>query len=154
MTRRVPYSVDQMYAIAADVASYKEFLPLVDKSVVRNRRKVTDHKEQFDADLEVYHDKLRIAETLTSHVTTDAAHHLVRAESHQGPVKSLVSEWRITPASGGGSEIHFSVNYTLKSRTLQFLVSGMFDYLVRKIMSAFEERAKLLYGRPSSIASS
>jgi hypothetical protein len=32
----------------------------------------------------------------------------------------------------------------MASRMLQLLLSGMFDYALRKIMTAFEERAKAL----------
>ena len=42
-------------------------------------------------------------------------------------------------------DINFTVDYQLKSRTLQFVLSGMFDLAVRKVMTAFEERARVLY---------
>jgi ribosome-associated toxin RatA of RatAB toxin-antitoxin module len=42
--------------------------------------------------------------------------------------------------------VNYSVDYTLKSRTLQFLLNGMFDLAMRKIMAAFEKRAAMLYG--------
>ena len=48
----------------------------------------------------------------------------------------------IRPRSNGGCEIEFTVDYALKSRSLQFLLSGMFDLVVRKIMNAFEARAR------------
>jgi ribosome-associated toxin RatA of RatAB toxin-antitoxin module len=32
----------------------------------------------------------------------------------------------------------------MASRMLQFLLSGMFDHIMRKIMTAFEERAKAI----------
>ncbi|HUR43043.1 MAG TPA: type II toxin-antitoxin system RatA family toxin, partial [Aestuariivirga sp.] len=60
----------------------------------------------------------------------------------------LVSQWKIRRGVNGGSEIQFTVDYTLKSRSLQFLLSGMFDLIVRRVMAAFEARAKTLYGTP------
>ena len=38
VTRRVPFSADQIYSIAVDVAAYKEFLPLMTGSTVGNRK--------------------------------------------------------------------------------------------------------------------
>jgi coenzyme Q-binding protein COQ10 len=153
VARSVPYSAEQVFAIARDVARYKEFVPLVTRSVVRNARSLEDGRESFDGDLTLSHAKLRIEETMTSRVTVDPAALSVRAESNQGPVRHLVSEWRIVAAGPDRAEINFSVDYQLRSRTLQLLFSGMFDMAVRKIMNAFEERARSLYG-PSRPASS
>jgi coenzyme Q-binding protein COQ10 len=58
----------------------------------------------------------------------------------------LVSNWTIRDLPGGRSEVNYSIDYTLKSRTLQFLLGGMFDLAIRKIMAAFEKRAEKLYG--------
>ena len=76
---------------------------------------------------------------------------MVTAHSEQGAVKSLDAQWRIESAGPNICDIDFTVDYTLKSRSLQFILSGMFDFVVRKIMSSFEERARKLYGaRPAS----
>jgi coenzyme Q-binding protein COQ10 len=148
VARSVPYSAEQVFAIARDVASYREFVPLVTRSVVRNVRALEDGREAFDGDLTLAYAKLGIQETMTSRVTVDPVQLTVRAESNQGPVKHLVSEWRIVAVGPGRAEINFTVDYQMRSRTLQLVFSGMFDMAVRKIMNAFEERARSLYGPP------
>ena len=153
VSRSVPYSAEQVFAIARDVARYKEFLPLVKRSIVRHATTLDDGRESFEGELTVSYDKLRIEEVMTSRVTVDPAALRVTAKSNQGPVKHLVSEWKIVPTGENRCDINFSVDYELKSRTLQFLFSGMFDMAVRRIMSAFEDRARLLYGA-SRLASS
>ncbi|MFN4143704.1 type II toxin-antitoxin system RatA family toxin [Aestuariivirga sp.] len=146
VSRRVPYSAAQVFAIARDVARYREFLPLVKRSLVRNVAKREDGSESFEGELTLAHDKLRIQEVMTSQVSVDPSALTVTARSNEGPVKHLVSEWRIVPTGANSCEISFSVDYQLKSRTLQFVLSGMFDMAVRRVMSAFEERARVLYG--------
>ena len=84
--------------------------------------------------------------TATSRVIVDPAALTVTARSDQGPVKHLVSEWKIVPTGDNRCDINFTVDYTLKSKMLQMVLSGMFDMAVRKVMSAFEERARVLYG--------
>ena len=153
VSRGVPYSAEQVFAIARDVARYKEFLPLVKRSIVRNVAKQEDGREIFEGELTVSHDKLRIEEVMVSRVTVDPQALTVTARSNQGPVKRLVSEWKIVPTGDNRCDINFTVDYELKSRTLQFLFSGMFDMAVRRVMSAFEERARALYGA-SRLASS
>jgi coenzyme Q-binding protein COQ10 len=146
VSRAVPYSADQVFEIARDVARYREFLPLVKRSLVRNHTKGADGREHFEGELTIAYQKLGIEEVMTSQVTVDPAAATVTAQSNQGPVKRLVSEWRIVPDGPARCEIQFSVDYELRSRTLQFVLSGMFDMAVRRVMTAFEERARALYG--------
>jgi coenzyme Q-binding protein COQ10 len=146
VSRSVPYTAEQVFAIARDVARYKEFLPLVRRSLVRNVREGEGGRESFEGELTVSYDKLRIEEVMTSDVVVDPQALTVTARSDKGPVKHLVSEWKIVPTGENRCDIAFSVDYQLRSRTLQFLFSGMFDLAVRKVMTAFEERARVLYG--------
>jgi len=146
--RSLPYSAGQIFQIAGDVGEYDQFLPLVDRSVVTNASTHSDGKRTFAAELHFAYAKLGISDTLRSHVIVDPVACTVRATSHEGPVKSLIAEWKIRARGHAGSEIYFIVDYTLKSRSLQFLLSGMFDFMVRRIMTAFEDRARQLYGAP------
>ncbi len=146
VSRSVPYTAQQVFAIARDVARYKEFLPLVKRSIVRGAKTDDQGNEHFEGELTVAYDKLRIEEVMTSRVIVDPAALTVTARSDQGPVKHLVSEWKIVPTGDNRCDINFTVDYTLKSKMLQMVLSGMFDMAVRKVMSAFEERARALYG--------
>lgn len=146
VTRSVPYTAEQVFAIARDVASYKEFLPLLKRSIVRHAKTHEDGTETFEGELTVAHDKLRIEEVMRSRVTVDPKALTVTARSNEGPVKHLESEWRITATGENRCDITFTVDYELRSRMLQMLFSGMFDLAVRKVMSAFEDRARKLYG--------
>lgn len=146
VTRSVPYTAEQVFAIARDVARYKDFLPLVKRSLVRNAKTHENGTETFEGELTVAYAKLGIEEVMVSRVLVDPAAMTVTARSDQGPVKHLVSEWKIVPTGDNRCDINFSVDYQLRSRTLQFMFSGMFDLAVRKVMSAFEERARVLYG--------
>jgi coenzyme Q-binding protein COQ10 len=153
VTRRVPYSVEQVFAISADVSQYRNFLPLVKRSLVRNRSRLPDGRESFDAELTVIYRKLGIEETLPSRVVVDPAAYTVTATATEGPVKHLNAEWRILPAGEGQSEISLTIDYQLKSRALQFVLSGMFDMVVRRMLTAFEERAHKLYGGAAAATS-
>jgi coenzyme Q-binding protein COQ10 len=150
VTRSVPYSAEQVFAIARDVKHYRDFLPLVKRSIVSNHVTHEDGRETFDGELMIRYAKLGVEEIMTSQVTVDPGALTVRAVSDKGPVKHLVSEWKIVPAGDRRCDINFSLDYQLKSRTMQFLLSGMFDLAVRKIMTAFEDRARDLYGPASS----
>lgn len=152
VTRHVAYSPDQIYAIAVDVPSYHDFIPLVRQSSVRNRKRNEDGTETFDANLLITYRKLGIRENFGSKVVADPASRTVTSTGAGGAVQNMTSVWKIAPSPRGGSEIEYSVDFTLKSRSMQFLLSGMFDLALRKVMGAFEERARTLYGPPPAAA--
>jgi len=152
VTRHVSFSVDQVFAVASDVSKYSEFVPLVRKSTVANVNTLPDSRVEFDAALTISYKKLGVSDVLSSHVIVDTKNHTVTATSNEGMVTHLETEWKVTPGANGGSEVSFKVDYTLKSRSLQFLMSGLFDLMVRKIMSSFEERARKLYAGAGAAA--
>ena len=146
-THRVDFTPQQIFAVVADVGSYKEFLPLVERSTVRNRKPAVDGNENFGADLLVGYKKMGIQETFSSQVHTSLKDLSVSAVSSGNAVKKLISSWKIAAVEDGKSEITFAVDYEIKSPMLQMLMKGMFDMAARKIMSAFEARAAKLYKR-------
>lgn len=143
-TKRVNLSAAQAFAIAADVGSYKEFLPLLNRSVVRGERRVDGAEESFDADLQVALEKLSFRETFTSHVVTNSEECTVIATSSDGPLKSLRAVWSIV-AAGEGADVTITIDYTLKNMMLQMMAGSMMGFATEKMLQAFEERGQALY---------
>lgn len=146
VTREMPYKAAELFAVAADVDSYKDFLPLVESSRTFERAKVSDGVERFKGELRVRYKKLHIDETFVSDVVADRNVLKVSSRSEGGLFEHVVAEWRFSDRKSGGSTVEFQVDYKAKSRSLQFFMSGMFDYMVRKINNAFEARARELHG--------
>lgn len=144
-THRVNFTPQQIFAVVADVGRYKEFLPLVECSTVRNRKPAVDGNEDFGADLLVGYKKMGIQETFSSQVQTSLKDLSVNTVSTGNAVKKLISSWHITAVDDGKSDITFAVDYEMKSPMLQMIMKAMFDSAARKIMSAFEARAEKLY---------
>ncbi len=143
-TRRVNLSADQAFAIAADVGSYKEFLPLLQRSVIRGVRHKNGAEEQFDADLQVGLEKLGFRETFTSHVVTNSVDYTVIATSSDGPLKSLRAVWKIV-AVGEEADVTITIDYTLKNMMLQMMAGSMMGFATDKMLQAFEDRGQALY---------
>ncbi|MFZ5673810.1 MAG: type II toxin-antitoxin system RatA family toxin [Pseudomonadota bacterium] len=146
VTREMPYKAAELFAVAADVDSYKDFLPLVESSRTFERVKVSDGVERFKGELRVRYKKLHIDETFVSDVVADRNALKVSSRSEGGLFEHVVAEWRFSDRKSGGSTVEFQVDYKARSRSLQFFMSGMFDYMVRKINNAFEARARELHG--------
>jgi coenzyme Q-binding protein COQ10 len=145
VTRRVNFEPRQIFAVVADVGSYKEFLPLVERSTVRNRKPAADGNETFGADLVIGYKKMRIRESFSSQVEASLVDLSVSAVSSGNAIRKLISTWQIVDAEDGKSDITFAVDYEMRNPMLQMLLRGMFDSAARKIMNAFEARAATLY---------
>lgn len=146
VTREMPYKAAELFAIAADVDKYKEFLPLVESSRTFDRERVADGVERFKGELRVRYKKLHIDETFVSDVLAEEKGFKVSSRAKGGLFEHIDAQWRFTDRKSGGATVEFQVDYKAKSRSLQFFISGMFDYMVRKINNAFEARARELHG--------
>lgn len=139
-TRYLPYTPEQMFDLVADVKRYQEFLPWIAATRVRS-----DSETMMVADLVVGFRSLK--ETFTSRVEKQRPSHL-RTEYIEGPLKYLTNSWTFEPAEGGGTKIEFCVDFAFKNRIFESLAGQMFDRALRRMIGAFEERARDLYGSP------
>ncbi len=136
----MPYSAEQMFDLVADVKAYQEFLPWVIAMRVRK-----DTPEETLADMIVGFKGLR--ETFTSRVRKDRPHS-INVEYVEGPLKYLHNDWRFRP-DGDGCLVDFSVDFAFKNRMFEMLAGQVFTMALRKMIGAFEERARVLYASPS-----
>ncbi|MBG1231566.1 type II toxin-antitoxin system RatA family toxin [Aestuariivirga litoralis] len=143
--RIVPITMDQAFEIAADVASYKEFIPLVTRSTIRGTVNEEGQVKRFAADLMIAVEKLHLHEGFTSQVVTDAAHRTVVATSQDGPVKDLKAVWTMKPMNGGRSQVSIEIDYHFRNFLLQLAAGRLMDHAVAKVLHAFEERGRKLY---------
>ena len=137
-TRNLPYTPDQMFDLVADVRRYQEFLPWV--AAVRVR---SDSETLMVADLVVGFKAIK--ETFASRVTKQRPAKIV-VDYLEGPLKYLHNSWSFEPDGKGGTDIHFCVDFAFKSRIFEALAGQVFDRALRRMTSAFEERAHQLYG--------
>ena len=143
MTRRVPFSAKEMFAVVADVERYPEFLPLCEGLRVRSREQVADASVLI-ATMSVGYRS--IAESFTSRVTLRPKQSEIEVAYLDGPFTHLDNRWRFCDVPDG-SEIHFFIDYAFASRMLAVVMGAVFDKAVRRYTEAFEERARLIYGK-------
>ncbi len=145
-TRHLPYAPEQLFDMVADVASYDEFLPWVVAVRVR-----CSSEEETVADLVVGFSAFK--ERFTSRVVKERPDRIC-VDYIEGPLKYLHNEWRFEPAPDGGTNLHFSVDFAFRTRLFENLAGQMFDRALRRMTSAFEQRAASLYGISNSSAQS
>ncbi|MEQ9518744.1 MAG: type II toxin-antitoxin system RatA family toxin [Parvibaculum sp.] len=149
--RNVAHRPNDLFDLVADIETYPEFLPWCSGVRVRER-KVEGDKEVVIADLLISYKMFR--ERFRSRVTIDRAALTIDVDYVNGPFKHLENRWRFEPHPSRESEetiVDFLVDFEFKSRTLERMVGGLFDRAVRKIVTAFFERADELYGEPAHL---
>ena len=132
-----------MFALVADVEKYPEFLPLCEALTVRSRKE-RDGRTVLVADMTVGYKAIR--ETFTTQVLLKPDETTIDVKYLDGPFRYLTNEWRFEPLEGGGSTVHFFIDYEFKSRILGAVMGAMFDRAFRMFADAFEKRADALYG--------
>ncbi len=142
MTRRVPFSAKEMFAVVADVEHYPEFLPLCEGLVVRSRE-AQGRDDVLIATMTVGYRAIR--KSFTSRVTLRPAESEIVVAYLDGPFTYLDNRWRFRDVASG-SEIDFFIDYAFASRILGLVMGAVFDKAVRRYTQAFEERARAVYG--------
>ena len=137
--RFLPYAPDELYEIVAGVDRYPEFLPWCSAARITRREGAV-----FFADLVISFKVWR--EKFTSKVTLDPERRRVEVEYVNGPFRYLHNHWQFLQGPDGGCVIDFHVDFEFKSRVLQQLIGLLFDEAVRRMVAAFESRARKLHG--------
>jgi coenzyme Q-binding protein COQ10 len=139
-----PYTPEQLFDLVADVERYPEFLPWAVAARIRSRE-----GNLVTADLVIGFKMFR--ERFTSRVVLDRARR-IDVSYTEGPFKYLDNHWLFEPMQGGGTCIDFFVDFEFRSAILQRLIGMLFNEAVRRMVHAFEMRAKQLYGEGTAMA--
>jgi coenzyme Q-binding protein COQ10 len=136
--RRLPYSAAQLFDLVADGERYPEFLPWCLAARIRERK-----DNAITADLLIGFKMVR--ERFTSRVVLDRPSR-IDVSYTDGPFRYLNNHWAFLPQDDGSCVIDFYVDFEFRSRMLQRIIGMLFNEAVRRMVGAFEARARQLYG--------
>jgi coenzyme Q-binding protein COQ10 len=138
--RVLPYTPEQLFALVADIERYPEFLPWCIGARIRERE-----PRLVVADLIIGFKMFR--ERFTSRVVLDPPGR-IDVTYAEGPFRYLDNHWLFEKVPGG-CRINFFVDFEFKSRLMQRVIEVLFGEAVRRMVGAFEKRARDLYGAPA-----
>jgi len=144
--RVLPYTSDQLYQLVVDIERYPEFLPWCLGARIK-----THQENLIVADLIIGFKMFR--ERFTSRVVPNAAEQRIDVTYAEGPFKYLENHW-VFVDHPRGCEIDFYVDFEFRSKLLQRVIEGLFHEAVRRMVAAFETRARDLYGVSNAAPSS
>ncbi len=136
--RVVPFTPEQMFDLVADVERYPEFLPWCVAARVRKR-----DGDTLVADLVIGFKVFR--ERFTTRDVFDRPRRIDVSYS-EGPFKYLNNHWVFAPRGDGACLIDFYIDFEFRSRLMQRMMGVLFNEAVRIMVSAFEKRARAMYG--------
>ena len=142
VTRRLPYSPEQLFALVGDVERYPDFVPWVTALTTWNRKTTDADVTTFDAAARV---KFAIIhERFATRVTLNKPLLAIDVALISGPFKHLENHWRFT-ADGEGTALTFEIDFAFGSRLLERILAANSGRAVNRLMACFEARAAALY---------
>jgi len=146
LTRILPYTPVQLFALVGDVESYPEFVPWLTSLRTWNKRDEGGGVTTLDAEAGVGFSFLR--ERFSTHVRRDAAARTIDVSLISGPFRRLNNRWRFLPHDQGTC-VEFEIDFEFKVGFLDRLLNANFNHAVDKLIRCFDERAQALYGAGS-----
>ena len=137
-TRVLPYSAEQLFDLVMDIEKYPEFLPWCVGARVNSRE-----KNEVHADVIVGYKMFREKFSSRVHCIRPDA---IEVEYLKGPMRHLHNKWVFSSLKKGKCQVDFYVDFSLKTKLFEGLVDQFFQRALVKMISAFEQRAKDIYG--------
>jgi len=141
--RVLPYTPQQLFDLVADIERYPEFLPWCVATRITERS-----GDRLVSEMVIGFKMFR--ERFVSRVKLDRKAHRIDVAYAEGPFKYLTNHW-IFEDHPRGCMIDFYVEFEFNSRLLQKVIQVLFHEAVRRMVGAFESRARDLYGAPPKI---
>ena len=139
--KKIPCSKENLIKMVLDIEKYPEFVPWCLKGKIHTKSD-EGNKVKITADLTI--GKSFFNETYKSFVTYDKSSDLIHVTNMEGPLKYLENKWFFRQ-DGENSEVDFHVDFELKNKILNILMTKSFDIGLKKIADAFEKRALELF---------
>ena len=134
---------EQLIDLVLDIEKYPEFVPFcVDAKVYEKKDK--DNLLLIVADLTI--GKGPFKDTYKSDVKYNKKEDSIFVTNLEGPLKYLENKWYFKEENNF-TEISFEVNFELKNKFLNIVMTKSFQFGLDKIADAFQKRAEDLFNK-------
>lgn len=134
----LPFSTSQMYRLVCDVENYPHFLEWC-----KHSRVIEQGVDFMVAELGVDYGGLKISFTTLNNLVED---HSIELTLKRGPFKALTGIWKFEALSDTASKVSLAMSFRFSNPIMNRFLGRTFIKLVSEQLSAFELRAKELYG--------
>ena len=143
LTRVLPYTPEQLFELVGDVARYPEFVPHLKSIRVWDQRSDGTGLSSLKAEAAVGFTLFQ--ERVATAVRRDRERLVIEVDLLHGPFRHLTNRWRFAPLRAG-TEVDFFIDFAFRSRLLEAVLAANLERAVERIILAFDDRARQLYG--------
>ena len=138
VTRQITREKQKLINFVLDIEKYPEFIPFcIDSKVYERNEK--DDEIKIIADLTI--GKKPFVDTYKSDVRYKKKDDLIHVTNIGGPLKHLQNNWKFIQKENF-TEVHFDVDFQIKNKFLDMIMTKSFKFGLNKIADAFQERAE------------
>ena len=138
VTRQIAREKQKLIDFVLDIDKYPEFIPFCIDSKVYERNDKED-EIAIVADLTI--GKKPFVDTYKSDVRYKKKDDLIYVTNIGGPLKHLENNWKFIQKENF-TEVHFDVDFEIKNKFLDMIMTKSFEFGLNKIADAFQERAE------------
>ena len=140
VTRQIASEKQKLIDFVLDIEKYPEFIPFCIDSKVYE---INDTKNEtiIIADLTI--GKKPFVDTYKSDVRYNKKNDSIHVTNIGGPLKHLENNWKFIQKENF-TEVHFDVNFEIKNKFLDMIMTKSFKFGLNKIADAFQEQAEKL----------
>ena len=139
--RLIECEKNQLIDLVLDIEKYPTFVPYCIDAKVHEKNETGDFVNII-ADLTI--GKGLFKDTYKSDVKFNKKNNSIYVTNIDGPLKHLNNKWTFKDHKEG-TEIYFDVDFEIKNKFLNILMTTSFQYGLDKIADAFQKRANQLF---------
>ena len=140
VTRHIARDKQTLIDFVLDIEKYAEFIPFCIESKVYETNDEGDVKKII-ADLTI--GKRPFIDTYKSDIRYDKKNDSIHVTNIDGPLKHLENNWKFVEKDNL-TEVQFDVDFEIKNKFLNILMTKSFQFGLEKIADAFQTRAESL----------
>ena len=138
VTRQIEREKQKLIDFVLDIEKYPEFIPFCIDSKVYERN---DHKDKIAIIADLTIGKKPFVDTYKSDVRYNKQDDTIHVTNIGGPLKHLENNWKFIQKDKF-TEVHFDVDFEIKNKFLDMIMTKSFQYGLNKIADAFQKRAE------------
>ena len=138
VTRLIERDKKTLINFVLDIEKYPEFIPFCISSKVYERNE-DEVFVKIIADLTI--GKKPFTDTYKSDVKYDKKNDHIHVTNIDGPLNYLENNWKFIEKDNF-TEVHFDVDFEIKNKFLDMIMTKSFKFGLNKIADAFQERAE------------
>ena len=129
--------------LVLDIEKYPEFVPFCfDAKIYENKQ--DGDLQKIIADLTI--GKGPFKDTYKSDVAFNKKTDSIYVKNIEGPLNHLTNNWTFSDKNNGITEVTFDIDFEIKNKFLNSLMTVSFQFGLEKIADAFQKRAEELFG--------